>query len=118
MGASSFDSVKYLTSRFYKEAPMSSYSVDAASLESLSAQLKGFAQTIDETNATAMNRVDGVAGATWTGEAAQQFQALFTQWKSGADQTRQAMEGIGVLVDNAAKAYSETEHQVARSMSQ
>jgi WXG100 family type VII secretion target len=95
---------------------MSSIRVDGAILEELSGQLKGYAQTIDGTNTTAMNRVNGVAGATWTGEAAQQFHALFTQWKSGADQTRQAMEGIGALVDQAARAYTETERQIAQSM--
>jgi WXG100 family type VII secretion target len=97
---------------------MSYIKVTAEELHSVSSRLNSSAQTINETNSSAMAQVNGLVGAGWEGAASAQFNALFTSWKQGADQVQQALNGISQLLSGAGTAYQQTEEQIRTSMSQ
>ena len=92
--------------------------VTAEDLHTVSSQLTTAAQTINETNISAMSQVNNLVGAGWEGAASAQFEALFTSWKQGADQVQQALHGIGSLLSGAGTAYAQTEDQIRQQMSQ
>jgi len=95
---------------------MSYLKVTADELQGVSGQLGTSAQAINDENQRAMNLVTNLVGEGWEGAASQQFNALFTEWKNGADQVQQALHGISTLLNQAAGAYSATEEQVRSSM--
>lgn len=90
--------------------------VTAEELESVAAQLNTAAAAILEENTRAMGQVNGLVGAGWEGGASQQFNELFQQWKTGADQVQEALNGIGRQLSGAAQAYQQTEDAVRSSM--
>ena len=90
--------------------------VTAEDLLGVSGQLNAAAGAIDGENARAMGQVNGLVGAGWEGAASAQFDALFAQWKSGADQVHNALTQISGLLGNAASAYAQTEDQIQASM--
>jgi WXG100 family type VII secretion target len=81
--------------------------VTAEDLLGVAGQLTAAASAIDGENARAVGQVNGLVGAGWEGAASAQFDALFTQWKSGADQVHNALSQI---------AYAQTEDQIQASM--
>lgn len=90
--------------------------VTAEELDSVAGQLDTAAQSINDTNTTALNQVNGLVGAGWEGAASAQFNQLFQQWKQGADQVQQALHGISQLLKGAGQAYAQTEEQIRSSM--
>jgi WXG100 family type VII secretion target len=97
---------------------MSYLKVTAGELLNVSGQLGTAAGNIAEENGRAMTQVTGLVGAGWEGAASEQFNALFTQWKTGADQVQEALHGISQLLSNAGNAYQRTEDHVKSSMTQ
>ena len=95
---------------------MSYLKVTAEELQQVSGQLNATAGSITAENAQALGLVNGLVGHGWEGAASGQFQALFTQWKTSADQLIQSLEGISQLLSGAGAAYAETEASVAKSM--
>lgn len=91
--------------------------VTAEELQSVAGQLTATAQNVASENSAALSRVNGLVGQGWEGAASAQFDALFTQWKTSADKLIESLNGISMLLGNAATAYSETESSIARSMS-
>lgn len=45
----------------------------------------------------------------WEGGASQAFQSRWDEWKTGAQNVQQAMDDMGVFLEQAAHAYEETE---------
>lgn len=90
--------------------------VTAEDLLAVSGQLNAAAGSIDGENARAMGQVNGLVGAGWEGAASAQFDALFAQWKSGADQVHSALTQIASLLSSAAGAYAQTEDQIQASL--
>jgi WXG100 family type VII secretion target len=95
---------------------MSYIKVTAEDLQSVSGRLSSSAETINDTNTSAMNQVNNLVGAGWEGAASVQFQTLFNSWKQGADQVQQALHGISDLLRGAGQAYAQTEDQIKASM--
>lgn len=90
--------------------------VTAEELQSVSGQLNNAAAAILDENTRAMGQVSGLVGAGWEGAASTQFSTLFQQWKTGADQVQEALNGISQLLNNAGVAYASTEDQIRQSM--
>jgi len=60
------------------------------------------------------SQVAALAGV-WDGQAAANFQNLYTEWQSGASQVREAMDGIARFLLTAAQSYETTEAQIAQA---
>jgi WXG100 family type VII secretion target len=50
--------------------------------------------------------------STWEGAASAAFQTRWQEWQAGAAQVQQAMDGMGIFLDEAARAYEETEESL------
>lgn len=90
--------------------------VTAEELQTISGQLNTTATNISSENQAALAKVQGLVGQGWEGAASEQFNQLFTQWKSSADQIQQSLDGISKLLSKAGTAYTETEQQIKRSL--
>ncbi len=90
--------------------------VTAEELSSIAGQLKTAAGNIQAENGRAMTQVQGLVGSGWEGAASQQFNDLFTQWKTSADGVQKSLDGIGQLLTRAGQVYTDTEEQIRQSM--
>jgi WXG100 family type VII secretion target len=90
--------------------------VTAEELNTTSSQLNTIAGQISAENAQALGLVNGLVGQGWQGAASGQFDVLFSNWKSSAQQLLESLEGISTLLSQAGAAYAETEATVTRSM--
>jgi WXG100 family type VII secretion target len=95
---------------------MSYLKVTADELHSVASQLTATAANVAAENTQALGRVNGLVGQGWEGAASGQFEVLFNQWKTSADQLMESLNGISQLLSGAGTAYAETEAGVARSM--
>ena len=50
--------------------------------------------------------------SSWEGAASAAFQTRWQEWQAGAAQVQQAMDGMGIFLDEAARAYEETEESL------
>ena len=50
--------------------------------------------------------------SSWEGAASAAFQARWQEWQAGAAQVQQAMDGMGIFLDQAAVTYEETEESL------
>jgi WXG100 family type VII secretion target len=50
-----------------------------------------------------------VQALSWRGSASEGFQSMFQEWQQGAQQVREAMDGIASLLAQAAQAYEDTD---------
>jgi WXG100 family type VII secretion target len=91
--------------------------VTAEQLQQVSGQLNSTASNISSENAAALSLVNGLVGEGWQGAASTQFDALFTQWKTSADQLLQSLQGISTLLSTAATQYADTEASLQHMMS-
>jgi WXG100 family type VII secretion target len=53
-----------------------------------------------------------VQNLTWRGSGSEGFQLMFEDWKRGAAQVNEAMEGIASLLGQAADAYDRTDQDI------
>jgi WXG100 family type VII secretion target len=90
--------------------------VTADELHQVAGQLTATAANISAENTQALGKVNALVGQGWEGAASAQFDVLFTQWKTSADQLLESLNGISRLLSGAGTAYAETEAGVARSM--
>src|SRR3954454_5857620 len=95
---------------------MSYIKVTAEELQSISGTLKTAAGNIQAENGRALTQVNGLVGQGWEGAASDQFNQLFTQWKTSADNIQQALDGISSLLANAGGAYQDAEERIKQSM--
>lgn len=93
---------------------MTSFSVTPAELVALAQQVQGSAAQIDGQLAALRARVLPV-GASWTGQAHTQFEALYEEWNRSAQGLQQALQGISALLAQAGRGYDEVERQIAGS---
>lgn len=95
---------------------MSYIKVTAEELGTISGTLKTAAGNIASENARALAQVQGLVGAGWEGAASEQFNSLFTQWKTSADSIQQALDGISTLLSGAGQQYADAEERIRQSM--
>ena len=50
--------------------------------------------------------------SSWEGAASAAFQARWQEWQAGAAQVQQAMDGMGIFLEQAAVTYEETEESL------
>ncbi len=55
--------------------------------------------------------------ATWEGAASEAFQARWQDWQAGAAQVQQAMEQMGIFLEQAAQSYETTEEELRAAAS-
>jgi WXG100 family type VII secretion target len=95
---------------------MGTIKVTAEELEQLSTRLGAGASSIQEQLDSLRNSVAPLVGGDWAGTASDRFNALWTEWQSGARQIHEALTGLSSLLQGAGQAYAQTEAQIAKSM--
>lgn len=55
--------------------------------------------------------------STWEGAASEAFQTRWQDWQTGATQVQQAMEAMGVFLEQAAQSYETTEEELRAAAS-
>jgi WXG100 family type VII secretion target len=96
---------------------MANLNVTYADMQSAASQLKSGEQQIQSDLARLKKLVDNlVAGGYVTDASSKQFEASYTQFNSGATQMIQGLNGMGQYLDAAAKAFNETDTQLASSL--
>jgi early secretory antigenic target protein ESAT-6 len=50
--------------------------------------------------------------STWEGAASAAFQTRWQEWQTGANQVQQAMDSMGIFLDEAARTYEQTEESL------
>jgi len=95
---------------------MSMIRVTAEDLERVAGQIRSGEASVNDQLSALKAAVDSLVGGDWAGAASAQFEQMYTEWNQGAAQLNQALVGISELLDNAAKAYRETEEGITQSM--
>jgi WXG100 family type VII secretion target len=91
--------------------------VTYADMQSAATQLRSGEQQI-ETDLTRLKRlIDNlVASGYVTDSSSKQFEAAYTEFTTGATKMIQGLTGMGQYLDTAAKAFSETDSQLAAAL--
>lgn len=96
---------------------MPNLNVTYADMQSAATQLRSGEQQI-ETDLTRLKRlIDNlVASGYVTDSSSKQFEAAYTEFTTGATKMIQGLTGMGQYLDTAAKAFSETDSQLAAAL--
>jgi WXG100 family type VII secretion target len=91
--------------------------VTYADMQSAATQLRSGEQQI-EADLTRLKRlIDNlVASGYVTDSSSKQFEAAYTEFTTGATKMIQGLTGMGQYLDTAAKAFSETDSQLAAAL--
>ena len=91
---------------------MAQFVVDSAQVAQASAQTNAIANQLRTEAANMMAQVQSLQ-STWTGAAASAFADCAARWHTAQVQMEQALEQIGLALQNASASYEETESGVA-----
>jgi len=93
--------------------------VTYAEMQSAARQLQAGEQTIEADLAKMKRLVDNLVAAGYVTDASsRQFEASYTQFSTGATKMIQGLTGMGQYLDAAAKAFHDTDTQLAASLKQ
>jgi WXG100 family type VII secretion target len=95
---------------------MSLIKVTSEELHTLSSQVQGGSNSIQEQLSTMQSAVLGVVGGEWQGSASGQFNTLWDEWQRSAAGLKDALDGISRLLANAGQQYQATEDAIRSSM--
>lgn len=96
---------------------MPNVNVTYADMQSAANQLRSGEQQIESDLTRLKKLVDNlVAGGYVTDTSSQQFQASYEQFNSGATKMIQGLDGMGQFLDAAAKAFQQTDTQLASAL--
>lgn len=84
-------------------------------LQALSAHVGGGSADIDMTLARLRASIEPLAAGEWAGNAAAEFQGLWSQWQNAARDLTEALLGISRLLSRAGDAYADAEASIAAS---
>ena len=91
--------------------------VTYAEMQSAARQLQAGEQTMEGDLSKLKRLVDNlVAGGYVTDASSRQFEASYTQFNSGATKMIQGLNGMGQYLDAAARAFQETDSQLAAAL--
>lgn len=96
---------------------MPNLNVTYADMQSAANQLRSAEQQIEADLARLKRLVDNlVASGYVTDSSSKRFDASYTQFNSGATKMIQGLNGMGQYLDAAAKAFAETDTQLAAAL--
>jgi WXG100 family type VII secretion target len=95
---------------------MTTLKVTSEQLHSVSNQLQAGKEDVEQQLASMESKVKALVDADWSGAASDSFRDLWDKWHNGAGQVRDALEGISTMLNETAKAYQETEDQLATQL--
>jgi WXG100 family type VII secretion target len=96
---------------------MPNLNVTYADMQSAANQLKAGQQQIEGDLARLKQLVDNlVASGYVTDSSSKQFEASYTEFNTGATKVIQGLMGMGQYMDTAARAFQETDTQLAASI--
>ena len=96
---------------------MANVNVTYAEMQSAANQLRAGESQIEGDLAKLKKLVDNlVAGGYVTDTSSKQFEASYTEFNTGATKMIQGLNGMGQYLDSAAKAFHETDAQLASAL--
>lgn len=96
---------------------MANLNVTYADMQAAAKQLQAGEQQIESDLARLKKLVDNlVAGGYVTDASSKQFEASYTEFNTGATKMIQGLNGMGQYLDAAAKAFHETDTQLASAL--
>jgi len=96
---------------------MPNVNVTYADMQSAANQLRNGESQIEGDLATLKKLIDNlVASGYVTDSSSKQFEASYTEFNTGATKMIQGLNGMGQYLDSAAKAFGETDAQLAAAL--
>ena len=96
---------------------MPNLNVTCADMQSAATQLRNGEAQIESDLATLKKLIDNlVASGYVTDTSSKQFEASYTEFNTGATKMIQGLNGMGQYLDSAAKAFHETDAQLAAAL--
>ena len=96
---------------------MPNVNVTYADMQSAAKQLQAGEQQIESDLTRLKKLVDNlVAGGYITDSSSKQFEASYTEFNTGATKMIQGLNGMGQYLDAAAKAFQDTDTQLANAL--
>ena len=96
---------------------MPNLNVTYAEMQSAASQLKAGEQQIEGDLARLKQLIDNlVASGYVTDSSSRQFEASYAEFNTGATKMIQGLNGMGQYLDSAAKAFHETDAQLAAAL--
>ena len=96
---------------------MANVNVTYADMQSAANQLRSGEQQIEADLAKLKKLIDNlVASGYVTDTSSKQFEASYTEFSTGATKMIQGLNGMGQYLDSAAKAFHETDAQLAAAL--
>jgi WXG100 family type VII secretion target len=91
--------------------------VTYADMQSAAKQLQAGEQTIEGDLSRLKKLIDNLVAAGYvTDQSSKQFEASYTEFNTGATKMIQGLNGMGQYLDAAAKAFHETDAQLASAL--
>ena len=96
---------------------MPNVNVTYADMQSAASQLRAGEAQIEGDLAKLKKLIDNLVAAGYvTDSSSQQFEASYTEFNQGATKMIQGLNGMGQFLDAAAKAFHETDAQLASAL--
>jgi WXG100 family type VII secretion target len=100
-----------------RKPTVANLNVTYADMQSAAKQLQGGEQQIQGDLSKLKKLIDNlVAGGYVTDSSSRQFEASYTEFNTGATKMIQGLNGMGQYLDAAAKAFNETDTQLASAL--
>ena len=100
-----------------REPAVPNQNVTYADMQSAASQLRSGEQQIESDLIRLKRLIDNlVASGYVTDSSSRQFEASYTEFNSGATKMIQGLTGMGQYLDSAAKAFEQTDTQLASSL--
>ena len=93
---------------FEEAMDMARIGVQSEELRQQAGAVKGGAAEVSDTLGRLTGQIQSLA-ASWEGAASAAFQTRWQEWQAGASQVQQAMDSMGIFLEEAARTYEDTE---------
>jgi WXG100 family type VII secretion target len=90
--------------------------VTSEQLHSVSSQLKSGSEEVSQRLNSMKTQVQNLVDSDWSGAASGSFKDNYEKWNHGAQQVKEALDGIAQLLAQAAQTYQETEEKLAQQL--
>jgi WXG100 family type VII secretion target len=93
---------------------MAAIDVESTELRQQAQSVRSGASEVNDIVGRLTGQVQELSGR-WRGSASESFQGLWDEWQRGAQQLREAMQGIGDFLERAAETYEQAEDSIKSS---